>query len=444
MELTKVLQTEYQDAWLNCQINQTYANDLDVAAERILLNKHRYQTVSLKTGVPWYVIAVIHSLESDCDFTTHLHNGDSLEHRTFNVPRGRPASGEPPFSWEYSAEDALTIEKALCVKCWNLATLFWFLEGFNGWGYRVGKGRKTTPPCRSPYIYSGTTYYESGKYIADGTFNENAVSNQVGCMALLKELEVRKEIDISPNQIFVESVGSVAAWQHLLNGCGYYPVLEINDLMDSYTISTTRRFQSDLGFNPTGEVDINTWQAACNHRKLPSWTNSVPPVIDRDSHQPSPTASTVTKRLYEFYSQPSNYQNVLDEVMDWRGTTSLSCVAFVSTALRLSGYEVYDEPDEKGYSPWVWTATFSRQLIGRGWLKSEEASDLMSGDIVFTLGTGDGEEEDVPDHVYMFASWDDEQKMNAWVIDNQDFLHLRNIYSYGDFQFTPFSYFLRA
>jgi lysozyme family protein len=444
MELTKILQIEYEDSWKNCQINQSYADDLYMAVERILLNKHRYKSVSLKTGVPWYVIAVIHSLESDCDFRTHLHNGDSLEHRTINVPEGRPATGDPPFSWEYSAEDALSIERALCIKCWNLSTLFWFLEGFNGWGYREGKGRKTTPPCRSPYIYSGTRYYESGKYTADGTFDEKSVSDQIGCMALLKELELRNEINISPSQILFDSVGTVAAWQHLLNGCGYCPVLEINDLMDSYTINATKKFQSDLGLNPTGEVDITTWQAACSHKKLPLWTNSVPPVIDRDFPQPSPAASTITGRLYEYYSQLSNYQKVLDDVMDWRGTTCLSCVAFVSTALRLSGYQVYDEPDINGDSPLVWTAALSSQLIERGWLKSEEASDLMPGDIVFTIGTGSGEDEGVPDHVYMFAGWDDEEKLNAWVIDNQKFLHLRNIYAYGDFQFTPFWYFLRA
>lgn len=444
MELTKVLQKEYEDSWQGCEFDESYVGDLRQAVDRLLLHKRRYQKVSGITGVPWYVIAVIHSMESDCDFGTHLHNGDPLSRRTFHEPKGRPASGTPPFSWEDSAVDSLEFDRALGIKFWNLETLFWFLEGFNGWGYREGEGRNTTPPCRSPYIYSGTTYYKSGKYTADGFFDKNAVSKQIGCLALLKELDLRGELDISPDQISPDAVGSVAAWQHLLNGCGYCPALEINGQMDSFTTDTTKKFQRDLGLSPSGEVDINTWQAAYQHRKLPSWTNSVPPIIKKRTQPSLPANGSTTKRLYDYYSKLDNYRQVHMEVLDERGTTSSMCVAFLTTALEQSGFEVPDVLDEKGYSPRLWTESLSNQLIKMNWEKSEEVDSLMPGDIVFTEATGEGDLRDVPDHVYMFAGWDNEEHTNAWVIDNQDFLHIRNIYSYGDYQFTPFWYFLRA
>ena len=36
----------------------------------------RYDQVANATGVPWYVIGIIHEMEGGLNFTTHLHNGD--------------------------------------------------------------------------------------------------------------------------------------------------------------------------------------------------------------------------------------------------------------------------------------------------------------------------------------------------------------------------------
>ena len=69
--------------------------------------KPRYDQVANATGVPWYVIGIIHEMEGGLNFTTHLHNGDPLTRRTVQVPAGRPPTGMPPFQWEESAIDAL-------------------------------------------------------------------------------------------------------------------------------------------------------------------------------------------------------------------------------------------------------------------------------------------------------------------------------------------------
>lgn len=536
MELTEDLKNEYLNNWTNCQINSTYNSALNQCADKTKANRQIYEEVSKEIGVPWYVIAVIHSMESNSNFKTHLHNGDPLTAKTVNVPKDRPKEGSPPFDWKDSAIDALSYDGATGIQTWDLPTIFWFLEGFNGWGHRTGAGQNTTPKYRSPYIYSGTTYYEKGKYVKDGSdgFDPNFVSKQVGCMAQLKELEKRGLISFSIQGIDQDTIGSVAAWQHILNGCGYYPVLFINDnsdkatvemtkkfqqdvglpvtgtvdlqtwqtgfdhqklpgwsavvpeitakknpepptdgtidrnivgsvaawqhilngcgytpplsingWMDEVTVATTQKFQKDVGFLNTGTVDLQTWQAGFGHKKESGWSAVVPPISVLDNSVPSVTISNLTTSLFNFYSNKRNYDAVHNDVMDWFGTTKNACVAFVSSALRLSGYPV-PKTNLDGANISLWTVAFSKYLVDKKkWKKEKDASNLQKGDIVFTeegdFGNG------VPAHVYVFAGWEDKTNQIAWVIDNQGFTHLRNINKGGGgFNFTPFDYFLRA
>lgn len=128
--------------------------------------------------------------------------------------------------------------------------------------------------------------------------------------------------------------------------------------------------------------------------------------------------------------------------MGWFGTTQNACVAFVSSALRLSGYDV-PRTNLDGANISLWTVSFSRYLRNKGWILSKEVAALQPGDVVFTEDGGFG--EGVPAHVYIFVGWDDKANQVAWVIDNQAFTHRRNINKGGGgFNFTPFNYFLRA
>jgi len=109
IRLTAVLQEEYQRLFDTCVIRESRFARVENCIATILKNQGRYNAVSALTGgAPWYVIAVIHNMESSLRFTRHLHNGDPLSARTKKVPAGRPTSGNPPFSWEDSAADALT------------------------------------------------------------------------------------------------------------------------------------------------------------------------------------------------------------------------------------------------------------------------------------------------------------------------------------------------
>jgi lysozyme family protein len=189
------LKSTYTDLWNAVQIpkDRQGGGGVDWAVAQIIKNKARYQAAQRESGVWWPVIACIHALESSFSFEGHLHNGDSLSKRTWQVPAGRPLRGTPPFTWEHSAADALSMKQWVLDELGDLDTpaeCLYFLENYNGWGYWTGAGRNTTPPNRSPYLWSDTNHYVRGKYVADGRFDRNAVSAQVGAAAILKALEL--------------------------------------------------------------------------------------------------------------------------------------------------------------------------------------------------------------------------------------------------------------
>ena len=148
-------------------------------------------------------------------------------------------------------------------------------------------------------------------------------------------------------------------------------------------------------------------------------------------------------KLLSFYTDPQNYKKVHTQVMGWFGTTSNACVAFMSTALRNAGLPVPRSLNSKGYNISTWTAALSEYLeFTVGWSRVTTLRDLSPGDIVFTLDI-DGS-RGTPAHVFLFVEWIDDASSWARVVDNQGFLHKRNLSSYNGGNFTPFQYALRA
>jgi len=171
--------SEYASLWKVMALRADAVRSVQTGARRILAGRSRYEKVSAATNVPWFVIGLIHMMESDLSFNDHLHNGDPLSERTVHVPRGRPKTGSPPFTWEESAIDALGFDGFSGVTDnWCVERIAFMLEGYNGWGYR-NRG------IASPYLWSKTNNYTKGKYIEDGVFDPNYVSEQSGAMGLL-------------------------------------------------------------------------------------------------------------------------------------------------------------------------------------------------------------------------------------------------------------------
>lgn len=175
------LQSEYQRLFDTCIIKPEKYAEIDSYINKMLQSQQRYEAVSAVTNVPWYVIAIIHCMECSLSFNSHLHNGDPLTARTTHVPAGRPKTSEPPFTWEFSAEDALQYDGLDKWNDWSVPALLYRLEGFNGYGYhRLG--------INSPYLWSYSNQYTKGKYVQDGQFNAAAVSKQCGAAVLLRRM----------------------------------------------------------------------------------------------------------------------------------------------------------------------------------------------------------------------------------------------------------------
>jgi lysozyme family protein len=169
------LRDDYTRALASARVRASWRGRIDKAARFIVRNRRRYERIEARLGVPWAFIGVLHWRESSGSFTKHLHNGDSLTARTRRIPRGYPRKGNPPFTWEYSAEDALRIKGLQNVTDWSIERICYEAERFNGFGY-LNKKRM------SPYLWNGTTLYERGKYVRDEVYDGNYVDQQVGCI----------------------------------------------------------------------------------------------------------------------------------------------------------------------------------------------------------------------------------------------------------------------
>lgn len=283
MELTKELREEYARLFAGCRVRPEHLSAVDKVVEKSLRNQQRYETVARRLAMPWFVVAVIHSLESGQSFSRHLHNGDPLTARTTHVPAGRPRSGQPPFTWEVSAADALKGQGLHKVGTWTVPVMLFRLEQYNGFGYR-----RHHPEVLSPYLWSFTNKYRKGKFVADGKFSATAVSKQVGAVAVIRRLHERKEIELTgtPTSTPAPAPGTPSQpataapppfpgvalrrgvakgrdaclvqerLRHLgfaidrVAGCPYGPQTE----------AAVKEFQADHGLQPSGRVGRDTWR----------------------------------------------------------------------------------------------------------------------------------------------------------------------------------------
>jgi len=179
--LSGLLRQEYQLRFNSARVPPARQEVVAQSVRKMLANRARYERITKSMTMPWYFLAIIHGLEADFRFDSHLHNGDPLTSRTVRVPAGRPARGTPPFSWEESAMDAITMMRYDKWNDWSIAGMLVVWERYNGLGYRPYG-------INSPYVWACTDLYAKGRYVADGRFDANAESRQCGAVAMLKGL----------------------------------------------------------------------------------------------------------------------------------------------------------------------------------------------------------------------------------------------------------------
>jgi lysozyme family protein len=169
--------------WRAMKIDADRIPALDKIVRRVWLNSdHRahYDAISRRTSVPAIFIAAAHLRESDAAWDRSLAQGDRLTHRSMNVPAGRiPPPAQPPFTFDDAAFDALvTVDHVNAWTDWSIGGLLTKLELWNGAGYYF----RGFP---SPYVWSWTDQYRSGKFVSDGHFVPGAVDPQIGVAAFI-------------------------------------------------------------------------------------------------------------------------------------------------------------------------------------------------------------------------------------------------------------------
>jgi lysozyme family protein len=151
--------------------------------------KARYEKISATTGVPWFVVAVIHEREAAGNFNAQLGQGDPLDRVSVHIPAGRGPffnhPNDPPGEDAFyrGALDALTDCGPFAAKWkdWSIGGLLTLLEEYNGLGY----ANRGVP---SAYVWSGSDQYDHGKFVADHVYSDTAVDTQEGCAPLLSRM----------------------------------------------------------------------------------------------------------------------------------------------------------------------------------------------------------------------------------------------------------------
>lgn len=176
----KILTAANANRWDRAKVKAASKASFASVAKKLVAAKDRYQDIEALTGVPWFIIAVIHQRESSQRWDRSIAQGDPWNKKSTHVPKGRG-----PFkSFEDAAVDALKncAPYAARWKDWSPGGAMTLLEHYNGLGY-ANRG------LPSPYIWSGTDQYVKGKYVADGKFSATAVDKQLGCAGLILAMQ---------------------------------------------------------------------------------------------------------------------------------------------------------------------------------------------------------------------------------------------------------------
>lgn len=188
---------KYIDTCDNCINDLNNDQKLELAEFVIHYNKNKdlYNEAGFAADVPNIVVAAIHYRESSGDFKTYLSQGDPLGTRTYangDSNNGKSLPDDTPntivFSdWKDAAIFALKHEfrakqaSGITYNEKSIKDMLTFCEYFNGLGYQKRN-------LLSPYNYSCTSCYKSGKFTSDGNFDEDVIDKQLGVLVMLRAI----------------------------------------------------------------------------------------------------------------------------------------------------------------------------------------------------------------------------------------------------------------
>ncbi|MED5373043.1 MAG: peptidoglycan-binding protein [Myxococcota bacterium] len=270
----KEAHSERVQGGLSLTLSAGLKSELASFKEHWAQHKARYEAVAAETGFPAELIAAIHWRECSGSFNKYLHQGDPLGKPAVNHPTDIPVFHD----WHEAAVHALTMsDKAahrdnlgITEDTRDPATLATFAEAYNGLGYH-NRGRV------SPYVYSGTDAYSSGKYVSDGRFSSRTVDKQLGVITMMGA--------VGGMDIALEELTEQVAWKRVEAGTlvlergvsGKAAELAVTTLQGLLKTSgqslgidgdfgpgterALKAFQSGRGLSQTGIVDADTLDA---------------------------------------------------------------------------------------------------------------------------------------------------------------------------------------
>jgi len=174
--LFDAVKAEYEADLANAK--PTRSSEAVAVAKQLLLHRDRFLAMQQLCGVPALWVMPVFERENP-SFNSYLGNGDPLSHPTVHVPRGRG-----PFdSWEAGAADALKLDHVTGTPAdqWTWPWACYRHELWNGLGPR-NHGRP------SGYLWSGTTIYQGGKYVADGVWSRGTFDKQLGTVIIMRAI----------------------------------------------------------------------------------------------------------------------------------------------------------------------------------------------------------------------------------------------------------------
>lgn len=149
-----MMQAKMQRMFDTCVINDANYTDVDIQVKQIMKGKERYHAVSVSYNIPWYVTGIVHKTICDCDFKTHLFNGDPLNGRTTSIPFGYPKKGRPPFTWEQSATDMFSFYHWDRWSDWSIPGVLYNLETVSRFEYTDDEEKASKLWCYSNHFES--------------------------------------------------------------------------------------------------------------------------------------------------------------------------------------------------------------------------------------------------------------------------------------------------
>lgn len=172
------LSADYNSRWRAMIVRPDRLAQVDSIARRMASRRDRYERVTGPFGVPWWWLAAVHELEHSGRFTTSMVITDPID-----VPPGQPVPSATidDAQWDDTARALLRARGLASWQDWSVAGACYQWERYNGFGYR----EREVP---SPYLWSFSNQYVSGKFVRAGVFSFTTVSQQAGAAVLLRRL----------------------------------------------------------------------------------------------------------------------------------------------------------------------------------------------------------------------------------------------------------------